>query len=434
MLERLLAWILLCDVIGFVLAQNTTTDATATPTPTSTLILSMPPTVTLCAEVVVNWFGGVPNWIFSWQLSKGAIGDESMLSEDDIDMQFNIDVVEPLSVYFYPRHAQAGDTIRFIMEDNWGEGQIVYAWSTIAANTTECDLQQGGNWQLHFPSGVTTTDDITTKEPVEIPTNYYLITNFLPVVTTRVVNGITLRTTTTIPVVQAATPNSVRVTGITGPTPTPNPTAGSSNAPNPNEGPIRSPATVNNRQDGGTESPYGGSVIVSTDKDDNVHTISSQTGPPPISNSADTTASHMNGHLSSKAIGIIVGSLAMAIILWIVFLLWRRRRTRERKALEDAEKPANEVRSMLSEEGLLPPPIQEQIRVPAPLPSKRQLRERVFEDVPRVSLPPPTEYTSTIPDTAGSIETASVSNSSDLVPYSTNPPTIVDPNSATRYT
>jgi hypothetical protein len=83
---RVLASILLCSILGHALAQNTTTTTdeitTPTPTPTSTLTLSMPPIVTLCANVDVNWDGGQPDYIFSLQWSKGDLGDESILSED----------------------------------------------------------------------------------------------------------------------------------------------------------------------------------------------------------------------------------------------------------------------------------------------------------------------------------------------------------------
>jgi hypothetical protein len=95
-----LHWLMCLFLYGLITlsnAQNLTTDTTVTPTPTSSLSLSMPPTVTQCTELNITWSGGMPWWSFSWQLSKGPIGDASSLSHN-ISWQFDTDYIDPFGV------------------------------------------------------------------------------------------------------------------------------------------------------------------------------------------------------------------------------------------------------------------------------------------------------------------------------------------------
>ncbi|PVG02674.1 hypothetical protein CPB86DRAFT_534240 [Serendipita vermifera] len=107
-------------------AQNVTTDTTSTSIPSLPLTFSMPPVVTQCTALNISWAGGTPWWVFSWQLSKGTIGDKSSLSEV-ISWQFSTDNPEPVELDFNPHQSEDEGVILFIMRDNGGDGQIAYA-------------------------------------------------------------------------------------------------------------------------------------------------------------------------------------------------------------------------------------------------------------------------------------------------------------------
>jgi hypothetical protein len=154
------------------------------------------------------------------------------------------------------------------------------------------------------------------------------------------------------------------------------------------------------------------------------------------SNGAGTSTPRGSGHLSDQAIGIIAGCVLVVIILWLAFLFWRRKKTKTRRqkiSNNEETLPSYEAVSPVSEDGLLPRSMREQVRLPAPLTSKRRPQEMLIHQA-SIPIPPPTEYMSTIPDTAESIETASHLDMSDVLTDSTIPPTIVDPNSDTRDT
>jgi hypothetical protein len=77
----------------------------------------MPPTVTPCIDMTFSWSGGVPQWILSYQISKGPIGDESSLS-GPIQEIFTADELLPVFTNFDPDaseyHTVVMPTLSFI--------------------------------------------------------------------------------------------------------------------------------------------------------------------------------------------------------------------------------------------------------------------------------------------------------------------------------
>ncbi|PVG02673.1 hypothetical protein CPB86DRAFT_533574 [Serendipita vermifera] len=257
---------IICPVTAGI-AQNTTPNETITPTPISPLVFSMPSTVTLCTNITIEWSGGVPSWVFSWQLSKGAIGDESALSDSLKSRIFN-DNSTPVLFYWYPLTAEDGDVVRFMLGDNMGAGQYIYAWSTILGNMTTCDENSGGpGGGQHGGQHPSVEIDISTTT------------------TKGAINGldrpISITNSASVSLPGAATP---------GPTPGPPTATGTSNTDRQptasvvsDDNSMQDSSAGSNIYDNSGDVAYEGSVILSTGQGGHTYTLRSQTEQTPVS-------------------------------------------------------------------------------------------------------------------------------------------------------
>ncbi|PVG02665.1 hypothetical protein CPB86DRAFT_870077 [Serendipita vermifera] len=319
------------------IATTTATTMSANPDNSSPFQLSVPSTVYQCENAVITWSGGntVPLYQVYYAEGSGETGDESTLrNEQWLGSVSGNNFTWPMD----PRwNTTIGDMIRFRVADNNGRGQNATAWSKVVAGNVECyappvPFNPASSFIVSIPQ---TTEMTTTKTSVAAMS--------LP------------STSAAANPPQNGSSDNTSITSSPGETPVPAPSptgnsandspsvgdSGSDNSNAPIEGNTQ-PSVHQGSGNGpietvvqdGTTFIFGGGAAPQVTGTANGDSGSNQSVSPEVSDDRAVTGSkddsaHVN--LPGRAVGAIVGSLLGAILLFIIFSVWLRKRRNARK-------------------------------------------------------------------------------------------------------